>query len=360
MRVRDLPGWLDKQAVVAVRCDETAAAGAERMHANQVGSVVVLDREGRLAGILTERDLLISVLAANRDPARTPIVEVMTRPVICCGLDWSLVDVQRVMAGQSFRHVPVVDGGKVVGMVSVREVAATVADSERSSRDLTIFALARLAESRDPETGLHLERVREYAGVLSQALATCERFRDEIDEEFLALIRVTSALHDIGKVSIPDYILLKPDRLTSEEFEIMKTHSTRGAETLETALRRFPDARYLQMARDVAAYHHERHDGTGYPDGLAGDAIPLCARIFALADVYDALASKRVYKEAFSHEVARNIILENNATQFDPDVVAAFSRCDGQFRAIQGEFRRRKDDGQPVAGDRPSLPCPAS
>jgi CBS domain-containing protein len=90
MRVRDLPGWLDKQAVVAVRCDETAAAGAERMHANQVGSVVVLDREGRLAGILTERDLLISVLAANRDPARTPIVEVMTRPVICCGLDWSM------------------------------------------------------------------------------------------------------------------------------------------------------------------------------------------------------------------------------------------------------------------------------
>lgn len=312
-----------------------------------------------MAGILTERDLLVRVLVANRDPAHTSVAEVMTRPVICCGLDMSLADVQRVMAGQSFRHVPVVDGGKVVGMVSVREVAASIADTERSSRDLTIFALARLAESRDPETGLHLERVREYVGVLSQALATCERFRDDIDEEFLALIRGISALHDIGKVSIPDYILLKPDRLSREEFEIMKTHSTRGAETLETALRRFPDARYLQMARDIAAHHHERYDGAGYPDGLAGDGIPLCARIFALTDVYDALASKRVYKEAFSHEVARNIILEHDATQFDPDVVAAFSRCEGQMRAIQAEFRRRAD-AIIVAGDRASLPCPTS
>lgn len=360
MRVRDLPGWLDKQPVVTVRRDETASAAAERMEAYQVGSLVVLDREGRLAGILTERDLLMRVLVANRDPARTSVVEVMTHPVICCGLDMSLPDVQRVMAGQSFRHMPVVNGEKVVGMVSVREVAACIADTERSSRELTIFALARLAESRDPETGLHLERVREYAGVLSQTLATCKKFRDNIDEEFLALIRATSVLHDIGKVSIPDYILLKPDRLNREEFEIMKTHSIRGAETLETALRRFPDARYLQMARDIAAYHHERYDGTGYPDGLAGDAIPLCARVFGLADVYDALASKRVYKEAFSHEVASNIILENDATHFDPDVVAAFSCCDGQFREIHREFRRRADDGQPVAENRASLPCPTS
>jgi response regulator RpfG family c-di-GMP phosphodiesterase len=359
MRVRDLPGWLDKPQVVTVRCDETALVAAERMHANHIGSVVVLDREGRLAGILTERDLLTNILAANRDPARTTADQVMTHPVTCCGLDWPLAEVQRAMAGRRFRHVPVIDSGTVVGMVSIREVAASLAETERSSRDLTIFALARLAESRDPETGMHLERVREYVGVLGRALAACEKFRGVIDDEFLALIRLTSALHDIGKVSIPDCILLKPDRLSDDEFKIMKTHTARGAETLETALRRFPDARYLRMARDVAACHHERYDGAGYPAGLVGDAIPLSARIFALADVYDALATKRVYKEAYSHEVAESIILGSNATQFDPDVVAAFSRCAGQFRAIQGAFRRRADDEQPVAEDWAGSPCPA-
>jgi putative two-component system response regulator len=213
-------------------------------------------------------------------------------------------------------------------------------------------ALASAVDAKDPYTARHSMRVTRLSMVLADGIGLTS------DEKYV--LELSAWMHDVGKIGVPDYLLTKSSLLTPEEFEIMKTHSTRGAETLETALRRFPDARYLQMARDVAAYHHERHDGTGYPDGRAGDAIPLCARIFALADVYDALASKRVYKEAFSHEVARNIILENNATQFAPDVVAAFSRCDGQFRAIQGEFRRRKDDGQPVAGDRPSLPCPAS
>src|SRR5262249_30851358 len=149
------------------------------------------------------------------------------------------------------------------------------------------------------------------------------------------LIYLTSPLHDIGKVGIPDGILLKPGKLTAEEFEIMKRHTTLGAETLDAALERFPEARFLQIARDIAATHHERWDGTGYPRGLAGRQIPLAGRIVALADVYDALTSKRAYKEAFTHAVARSIILEGSGSHFDPDVAGAFQRVEDQFIAIR-------------------------
>ena len=170
------------------------------------------------------------------------------------------------------------------------------------TRDMTIFTLAKLAESRDPETGEHLERVRNYCRVIAQHLQDNPTFRSQMDDEYVELIYQTSPLHDIGKVAIPDHILLKPGRLTAEEFEIMKTHTTRGAATLEAALEKYPGTPFLEMARDIALAHHEKYDGQGYPQGLAGDEIPLSARIMALADVYDALTSRRVYKEAYSHE----------------------------------------------------------
>jgi putative two-component system response regulator len=222
------------------------------------------------------------------------------------------------------------------------ELAVRIRSAERilalETRDVTIFAMAKLAESRDPETGAHLERVQSYARELAQYLAGLERFRDQIDDEFIRLIYQTSPLHDIGKVGIPDAVLLKPGRLSDREFAIMKTHATLGAQTLEAALGKYPGAKFLQMARDIAAAHHERFDGSGYPAGLRGEQIPLSARIVALADVYDALTTKRVYKEAFAHEIARSILVSEKGTHFDPAVVEAFEQREDVFRSIRERF----------------------
>jgi putative two-component system response regulator len=206
------------------------------------------------------------------------------------------------------------------------------------TRDMAIFALAKLAESRDPETGHHLERVQCYSRALAIQLGRTEKFAKQIDADFIRLIYLTSPLHDIGKVGLPDAILLKPGRLSDDEFEIMKLHTVFGAETLEAALSRFPQARFLRIARDIAATHHERWDGNGYPNGLARESIPLCGRIVALADVYDALTSKRIYKEAFTHVVARSIILKDSGTHFDPDIVDAFLTIEQEFIEIRQKF----------------------
>ncbi len=206
------------------------------------------------------------------------------------------------------------------------------------TRDMAIFALAKLAESRDPETGHHLERVQCYSRALAEQMGRNPKYAAQIDSDFIRLIYLTSPLHDIGKVGIPDSVLLKPGRLSDEEFEIMKTHAALGAETLDAALLRYPSAQFLQIARDIAATHHERWDGTGYPAGLSGLQIPLCGRIVSLADVYDALTSKRTYKEAFSHHVARSIILEGSNSHFDPDVVDAFLQIEHEFLSIRKQF----------------------
>jgi putative two-component system response regulator len=219
------------------------------------------------------------------------------------------------------------------------ELVARVATGKRvlsmETRDVAIFAMAKLAESRDPETGAHLERVRSYSRVLAQHLAGIDRFSAEITPEYARLIYQTSPLHDIGKVGVPDSVLLKPGRLSDREFEIMKCHTTLGAQTLDAALRQFPEVKFLQMGRDIAASHHERLDGSGYPCGLKGDQIPLCARIVALADVYDALTSKRVYKAAFAHDVAKSIIVADSGTHFEPAVVEAFLANEGRFESIR-------------------------
>ncbi len=192
------------------------------------------------------------------------------------------------------------------------------------SRDAMLFTLAKLAESRDKDTGLHLERMREYSRILAHELSGWKQYRDEIDGEYIQLLYLTSPLHDIGKVGIPDRVLLKPGPLTPEEFQIMKQHTTIGGETLRAVTQANPEARYLAMARDIAFTHHEHYDGSGYPFGLRGDEIPLCGRLCALPDVYDALTSRRVYKEKMSHKEARKIVLDGSGTQFDPDIVEAF------------------------------------
>jgi putative two-component system response regulator len=206
------------------------------------------------------------------------------------------------------------------------------------TRDITIFCLAKLVESRDPDTGAHLERIREYCRVIAQHLSGQSRFCEQVDGQFVETIYLTSPLHDIGKVGLPDSVLLKPGRLTEEEFEIMKKHTIIGAETLTLALRKRPETGFLRMARDIALTHHERFDGSGYPTGLAGEDIPLCGRIVALADVYDALTTKRVYKPACSHEAAVSVILEESGAHFDPAIVDSFIAADEQFSAIQQRF----------------------
>jgi putative two-component system response regulator len=203
------------------------------------------------------------------------------------------------------------------------------------NKHLLVFSLAKLAESRDEDTGSHLERMREYSKLLAVQLRKSSDYREQITPDFIRAIYLTSPLHDIGKVGIPDRILLKPGRLTTDEFEIMKSHTLIGRDTLEASLQADPTAQYLRLARDIAAAHHERFNGTGYPYGLRGEEIPLAARIVAVADVYDALTTKRVYKEAYSHEFARQLIVEESGKHFDPVIVDAFVTIESQIVATK-------------------------
>jgi len=206
------------------------------------------------------------------------------------------------------------------------------------SREVAILAMAKLAESRDFETGLHVERVGRYSRILAKDLLQNNKYVETISPNFPALLELTSALHDIGKVGIPDAILLKPDRLNDDEFNIMKKHAEIGAATLASALEVYPDADFLRMAYDIALSHHERWNGSGYPNKIAGEAIPLSARIVAIADVYDALTSRRVYKPSMEHTAARLIILNESGKHFDPAIVDAFLRVESEFVKISSEL----------------------
>lgn len=208
----------------------------------------------------------------------------------------------------------------------------------RETQDATIFALAKLAECRDPETGQHLERIRHISRYLASKLQDRKPFVGQIDNVFLDSIFRSSVLHDIGKVGIPDDILLKPGKLEPEEFEIMKTHAKIGGDALDAACKELHSDPYLEMARDIAYSHHERVDGSGYPAKLVGDAIPLAARIVAVADVFDALMTKRPYKEAFSIEKTFDIMKSGRGTQFDPDVYDVFAEHLATMKRIRDRY----------------------
>ncbi|PKN23865.1 MAG: two-component system response regulator [Deltaproteobacteria bacterium HGW-Deltaproteobacteria-22] len=210
-----------------------------------------------------------------------------------------------------------------------------------ASQLATIFALAKLAEARDDDTGQHIVRVQTFSKVLAEQMREMRLHAATLTPAFIETLYQTASLHDIGKVGIPDAILLKPGKLTGDEFAEMKKHSVLGANTLATVLKRHTDNQFLSMGVDVARSHHEKWDGSGYPDGLKGAAIPLAARIVALADFYDALTSQRCYRPAFSHEDTGRMIQEGIGTQFDPDAVMAFSALDGQFWRIRREMQDR-------------------
>ena len=206
-------------------------------------------------------------------------------------------------------------------------------------QEASALALAALAETRDNDTGNHIRRTQQYVKVLAKALKTHPRFSVELDESFIEELFRSAPLHDIGKVGIPDRILLKPGKLDDDEFAIMKTHPTLGLQAIQAAEKQLGvDIKFLHVTKDIAYCHHERWDGKGYPQGLAGDTIPISARLMALADVYDALICARVYKPAMPHEKAASIIISEKGSHFDPDVVEAFVANQAEFQAIAERF----------------------
>jgi putative two-component system response regulator len=206
-------------------------------------------------------------------------------------------------------------------------------------QDVTIQAMASLAETRDNETGNHIRRTQHYVQLLAELLREHPRFRHFLSEDNIGLLFKSAPLHDIGKVGIPDHILLKPGRFTAEEFEIMKTHTTLGRDAIQHAEDQLGiSVDFLRMAKEIAYSHQEKWDGSGYPEGLSADDIPISARLMAVADVYDALISRRVYKPGMPHEQALEIIRQGRGTHFDPDVCDAFLSCPERFQAIAARF----------------------
>ncbi len=213
-------------------------------------------------------------------------------------------------------------------------------------QEVTIMALASLAETRDNDTGQHIRRTQNYVRELARQLQPHPRFSHFLSDATIEMLYRSAPLHDIGKVGIPDRILLKPGKLTTEEFEIMKTHTTLGWQALEHAEQTLgTQVGFLQVAKEIALSHQEKWDGSGYPQALAGTAIPISARLMAVADVYDALVKRRIYKQPFPHEQAVQMIQAGSGEHFDPDVVEAFLQIHERFRAIAAEFEDPDGDG---------------
>jgi len=218
-------------------------------------------------------------------------------------------------------------------------------------QDVAMVAMGALAETRDPETGNHIRRTQHYIRVLAEHLRTNPRFSACLTTENIALICKSAPLHDIGKVGIPDSILLKPGKLTEAEFEVMKLHPEYGKDAVEAAICSLHETsqHFLTFATEIIYSHHEKWDGGGYPQGLAGDDIPISARLMALADVYDALISRRVYKPPFPHEKAVSIIKDGEGCHFDPDIVAAFLACEAQFVRIAEQYADTQEEVEEAA-----------
>jgi len=212
-------------------------------------------------------------------------------------------------------------------------------------QDVMIAALASLAETRDNETGNHIRRTQHYMKLLAEELRDHPRFREYLDAHTIDLLFKSAPLHDVGKVGIPDRILRKPGKLTPEEFEIMKMHAVLGRDAIQTAEDSLGvEVPFLKFAKEIAYTHHEKWDGSGYPQGLSGDDIPMSGRLMAVADVYDALVRTRVYKGPVAHSVAREIMTEGSGTHFDPDIVDAFFAAEDKVTAIAAQFRDDQAD----------------
>ncbi|OOM77215.1 cyclic di-GMP phosphodiesterase response regulator RpfG [Clostridium puniceum] len=203
----------------------------------------------------------------------------------------------------------------------------------------TIYCLAALAETRDPETGQHIKRTQEYIRELALELQKNKEYESVLTDEYIELLYKSAPLHDIGKVGVKDEILLKPGKLTEEEFEEMKMHTIYGEESLMVGIKELGEESFLTLAKEIALTHHEKWDGSGYPKGISKKEIPISGRLMALSDVYDALVNKRIYKGAFTHDEAKKIIMEGSGTHFDPDIVEAFIKKEANFIKIMEIFK---------------------
>ncbi len=219
------------------------------------------------------------------------------------------------------------------------------------TQSITIESMANLTEYRDPETGGHIQRTRRYVKLLAEHIKQHDKYKHFLSDANIDMLYKSAPLHDIGKVGIPDHILLKPGPLTREEFEVMKTHTVIGRDVLESAIRKLGKKSFLTIAAEIAYSHQEKWDGSGYPQGLKGEAIPISGRLMALADAYDALISKRVYKLPFPHSMAVDIIKKGRGTHFDPDMVDAFLEIHEQFRTIAFEFDDCQEGDENIEGN---------
>lgn len=220
------------------------------------------------------------------------------------------------------------------------------------TQEVTIYSLASLAETRDPETGGHILRTQRYVRALAQQLKTTPTFEKILTDEVIDLLYKSAPLHDIGKVGVADSILLKPGKLTDEEFAEMKNHTIYGRDALKIAEEKLGNNSFMQYARRIAYTHHEKWDGTGYPDGLQGEDIPVSGRLMAIADVYDALISKRVYKPPFSHANAIDIITKESGIHFDPVMVEALLTIDDVFLQIASSLADSQEEKQALTGEK--------
>ena len=234
----------------------------------------------------------------------------------------------------------------------LEEMVAQRTSELELTRDVTIFSLASLAETRDNETGGHIRRTQNYVRILAEKLKHHPNYSDFLDEQTIDLLYKSAPLHDIGKVGVLDAILLKPGKLTKEECEEMKLHTVYGRDTILKAEEAMVDRKvsgFLRYAREIAYTHHEKWDGSGYPQGLIGEQIPISGRLMAVADVYDAVISRRVYKPPFTHAKARAMLQEGSGSHFDPDMIAAFSEIEEDFRQTALKFADSEEERETLA-----------
>ncbi len=344
---------------------EESALRYRELYENMMDIVLLVDREGKIqmanplfykeTGIDHEQDLSISseqfVHPGDWHRIRHYIAERFSKKEDVKDLQFRVIKKDQEIADVECNAKCIQKGRKILGYQMVvrditerKKLEKDLLESYRSlqnARAVTILGLAKLAEYRDQNTGAHLERIREYARIIATALSRNEKYSDYITSEYIEDLYISSILHDIGKVGIPDAILLKPERLTQKEFEIVKCHTTLGGDALKAAEAQIEGQSFLTIGKEISYHHHEKWDGSGYPKGLKGEEIPLSARLVALADVYDALTSDRIYKRAYTHHKAMEILVAERGRHFDPDIIDAFLLHEEDFKAIRSTMRHR-------------------
>jgi HD-GYP domain-containing protein (c-di-GMP phosphodiesterase class II) len=317
--------------------------------------VLVLFQSACLVGGLLMYERFLLAVTPNATAAQT---ETAAAPTAAAGSDqiflrcMTFVWITGLQATFAWLLLGRLYGAQTLERNQSQETALAQSRELVRTRDAVIFGLAKLAESRDPETGHHLERISMYATRLATACRRHPRFKDLVSPSFVQNIGISSALHDIGKVGIEDAVLLKPGRLTDAEYARMQVHPQIGGECIEQIQARLGESGFLKMAKEIALYHHEWWEGSGYPNGLRGDQIPLAARIVAICDVYDALSTKRVYKDAYPHALCVDKIQRAAGTQFDPMLVDVFLAVSGQFQEIAERLRSADDDNRVISARR--------